>query len=530
MTTEARAFRTSAQADWPEQRSPIAGQPAWLSELILCPRCGQASLVPSTNHLECRKCGADYPVREGVVTLFSPEMAEVFAHQQAAWQARAGACGQYDIHVDETLLPKNANVRAQLEWLKGSLRRRGKCRILEIGAGRAWASRILAADGHEIVASDILDDPRIGLGCAARQMSRIRGSFACVLAGAERLPFLSESVDCIFCCATLRHIADLQRVLLEVSRLLRPDGVFVALDELFRGVLTTQAQRLQSCMTHRLARTWLTGNLPLTANEALCCIRASLGAELHEICRRVPFCLAAAEEAGLHATVLPGKVLAAMPPEFLDGGGTDRADATWIEMFAEAHGLSAEQLHRGAVNLWPLLREYWRGISNLDGALLAWKKNGREQISSVDQAFDMNVLRRMEPFLLGCGRDGIVPVYGFYPREESQAGAYYWLQPQAGFLIANTGFLELTISGPPACFRTEPVRIELRLEDRQTPFLVVAANPGKTVRLKAPLPGRATLRQSVLVRLNANVAFVPSDYDPRQYTDNRLLAVQLTPH
>src|SRR5439155_18842775 len=127
------------------------------------------------------------------------------------------------------------DARALLEWLRTLLRGKGPLRILELNARRGWAARALAEDGHQVVAADVLDDPHIGLGCAVRLRDQTGQRFACVRTEPTALPFRPEAFDCVFCFDALRQVLDLERAFLEISRVLRPGGLFVALQEPFRG-------------------------------------------------------------------------------------------------------------------------------------------------------------------------------------------------------------------------------------------------------------------------------------------------------
>ena len=53
--------------------------------------------------------------------------------------------------------------------------------------------------------------------------------------------------------------------------------------------------------------------------------------------------------------------------------------------------------------------------------------------------------------------------------------------------------------------------------------------PGTTVTVRLPVSAPFVERPSLLVRLTANFAFIPSDYNPEQCTDTRLLSLQLIP-
>src|SRR3990167_3842143 len=42
----------------------------------------------------------------------------------------------------------------------------------------------------------------------------------------EKLPYQDASFDCVVCCDVLEHVRDLPQVILEISRVLKPDGTF----------------------------------------------------------------------------------------------------------------------------------------------------------------------------------------------------------------------------------------------------------------------------------------------------------------
>ena len=43
----------------------------------------------------------------------------------------------------------------------------------------------------------------------------------------EQLPYGDQSFDCVFCCDVLEHVRDLPKVISEISRVLKPNGVFI---------------------------------------------------------------------------------------------------------------------------------------------------------------------------------------------------------------------------------------------------------------------------------------------------------------
>ncbi len=151
-----------------------------------------------------------------------------------------------------------------LTWLRASLRTRSPRTVLELGSG--GSARALVEDGHEVVVGGFAEHP-------------------------------ANRFDCVFGIKPLFHEPDWQRVFQQAARVLRPGGLFIALAEPFRGVLTSSRQRLQGGTADRLARRQAT-----QAAE-----RGSLF-RLNEVSRTVPFCLSVAREAGFRATVLPAAV------------------------------------------------------------------------------------------------------------------------------------------------------------------------------------------------------------------------------
>jgi SAM-dependent methyltransferase len=104
-------------------------------------------------------------------------------------------------------------------------------RVLEVGAGKAWAAPYWLERDCEYVASDILVDANIGLGRGA-----FYGDFARVQADGENLPFADRSFDVTYTVAALHHALDMPRMLREMARVTKHGGVVAGLNEGIRGV------------------------------------------------------------------------------------------------------------------------------------------------------------------------------------------------------------------------------------------------------------------------------------------------------
>ena len=93
-------------------------------------------------------------------------------------------------------------------------------RILDIGCGTGdYTERVQRELGAEVVALDL--SPRMV------ELARARGLDARV-GDIQSLPFADAEFDCVLANRVLYHLPDLDRGLAEISRVLRPDGVLVA--------------------------------------------------------------------------------------------------------------------------------------------------------------------------------------------------------------------------------------------------------------------------------------------------------------
>ncbi len=214
-------------------------------ELIRCPFCG-SSLGEDGGCFACPGCGRTFDLTDDGIPLMLhedlPGAAEKL-REAAGWAEKAKAEGWYepDDAVDAVLPFVNRDLgwddpnwrgneysfQLLLDRYVGDSR---GLRVLEVGAARAWGSRFWLERDCEYVATDILADPKIGLGRGA-----FYGDFARVQADAEHLPFADGTFDITYCVATLHHALDLPRMLHELARVTRAGGLVAGLNEGTRG-------------------------------------------------------------------------------------------------------------------------------------------------------------------------------------------------------------------------------------------------------------------------------------------------------
>lgn len=105
-------------------------------------------------------------------------------------------------------------------------------RVLDVGCGNGWATRLLAAKARDgrVVGIDIADE-------MVRIASEARTPFANVefrVATAEQLPFSDGEFTHAFSMESLYYYNDMPKALGEIKRTLAPGGLFVAVVDLYQ--------------------------------------------------------------------------------------------------------------------------------------------------------------------------------------------------------------------------------------------------------------------------------------------------------
>jgi SAM-dependent methyltransferase len=100
-------------------------------------------------------------------------------------------------------------------------------RILDLGCGPGNALCRLGRRGVAIGMDFSLD---------ALAFARSKGKFPVLSADATALPFASASVDCVVALDVLEHVEDDEKALAEITRVLRPGGVFIFTVPAFMGL------------------------------------------------------------------------------------------------------------------------------------------------------------------------------------------------------------------------------------------------------------------------------------------------------
>ncbi|HEX6738852.1 MAG TPA: class I SAM-dependent methyltransferase [Vicinamibacteria bacterium] len=105
----------------------------------------------------------------------------------------------------------------------------GPWRVLEVGAGCAWASLRLLEMGHRVAAVDVNLDPDDGLVAANRMLAE-PAALPRAEAEMSALPLEPGSFDLVLAAGALHYAASLTSTLVELRRVTRRDGVLLVLD------------------------------------------------------------------------------------------------------------------------------------------------------------------------------------------------------------------------------------------------------------------------------------------------------------
>lgn len=117
--------------------------------------------------------------------------------------------------------------------------------VLDLGCGGGILAEEFARLGGRVIG---VDPSTASLRTARAHAARSSLSIEYVTGCGEHLPLAATACDVVICCDTLEHVADLDAVVGEVARVLRPGGVFVY-DTINRSLLS-------ALIVVRLAQEW----------------------------------------------------------------------------------------------------------------------------------------------------------------------------------------------------------------------------------------------------------------------------------
>lgn len=99
---------------------------------------------------------------------------------------------------------------------------------LDVGAGNGISSYALAKDGWKVIALEPDPSHLVGVGAICRLAEINHLPITVTQEFGENLPFPEATFDCVFARQVLHHAQNLPQLCLEIQRVLKPGGKFIA--------------------------------------------------------------------------------------------------------------------------------------------------------------------------------------------------------------------------------------------------------------------------------------------------------------
>ena len=97
-------------------------------------------------------------------------------------------------------------------------------KVLDVGCGGGYTCEFLAARGAHIVG---IDQSASCIEAAKQHATEVNLTIDYRQGYSENLPFDTETFDIVVCVDVLEHVADLPQTILEISRVIKPNGLFL---------------------------------------------------------------------------------------------------------------------------------------------------------------------------------------------------------------------------------------------------------------------------------------------------------------
>ena len=220
-----------------------------LTASLTCPRCGEAQWTGTDAAVRCARCGADYPIADGVLDLTSAYEDAVLARErEAAYETEQNPAlgGINDRFADLSAvdgplrsaivaLPYGdgsryyrepgyfANVHgsvAAFDFLLKYLDARPGQRLLDLGADVTWSTAQMARRGLRCTAVDINHH----LSAARLFFEHYGIAYGLIRADMTRVSLRDEAFDVVLAINALHHGSDLGQLAANIARMLRPGG------------------------------------------------------------------------------------------------------------------------------------------------------------------------------------------------------------------------------------------------------------------------------------------------------------------
>jgi ubiquinone/menaquinone biosynthesis C-methylase UbiE len=198
-----------------------------IAEILVCPACAVSPTIGSGS-IDCRGCGASYPLRDGIALLAIRGTSETWGEPQAEEQStsyqgeyqRVDRAAAYNLSYRQNVLKRQSTQR-EFKLIQQHVARIGRSRIiLDLPCGGGRLTPAFADSADLVIEADI--------GHGQLLFNRTESSGATpriwMTASAFHIPLRDGSVDGTFCIRLSHHLptaAERERLLTELLRVSR---------------------------------------------------------------------------------------------------------------------------------------------------------------------------------------------------------------------------------------------------------------------------------------------------------------------
>lgn len=203
--------------------------------VFVCPQC-KGPLITDRNRYHCNRCDETYDHANGLYRFVTRARQKTLAPFIAQYTAirhgehRGSEDLEYYLQLPNTpthewrMRARSASHLLQHIAAWRGARPASDIRILDIGAGNCWLTRLLAEQGYDVTACDVFDDDRDGLTAGRHYVEILKLDFARIVAHFDELPFPDASFDVVIFNASLHYSDDQLRTLTEALRVTANNG------------------------------------------------------------------------------------------------------------------------------------------------------------------------------------------------------------------------------------------------------------------------------------------------------------------
>lgn len=214
----------------PEKAQELLSRLTKLKDIIACPKCkSRISIAPET--LSCSKCGALYPVQNGIPLLAVQGSTETWSTEAEANTSKSyqqnyqniDCAEEYNVHYERHLFKRMSTKReyALLNRLLGS---QPHCKtILDLPSGGGRLSAQIASHTDLLIEADIA----LGQVQYGSRKPVLTTPQAWITASAFHIPFDDNSIDGVVSCRLCHHLPTAMERERLISELIRVSKRFV---------------------------------------------------------------------------------------------------------------------------------------------------------------------------------------------------------------------------------------------------------------------------------------------------------------